>query len=248
MNTASIAMGKRTPGVPAITQRGERRFWGGMAIAMALVAFAGFAPSYYMKSRFGAGPPLTPLLKLHGAVMTAWLLLLVTQTAFIAARRVTWHRRLGIVGTILAALLVVLFAQVSISRAREGILGPGFVPPLQFLPIPLMSVLLVPLLVGAAIYYRKRSDYHKRLIMLANVEIVTPAAARLAILAGASPLPGFLGMYLFIVAIAVRDLVTLRRIHPATLCGGLLLLVSLPVRIAVSTTPAWMAFARWLTG
>lgn len=248
MNTASVAMGKRAPGSPALTQRGERRFWGGTAIAMALVAFAGFAPSYYLKSRFGAGPPLTPLLKVHGAVMTAWVLLLVAQTGFIAARRVSLHRRLGIVGTILAALLVVLFAHVSISRARAGVLGPGFVPPLQFLPIPLMSVVVVPILVAAAIYYRRRSDYHKRLIMLANVEIVTPAAARLAILAGAGPLPGFVFMYLFIAAIAVRDLVTLRRLHPATLWGGLLLVVSLPLRLAISTTPAWLAFARWLTG
>lgn len=247
MNTVSAAIGKSSLGSPAITQRGERRFWGGMAIAMALVAFAGFAPSYYLKSRFGVGPQLSPLLHLHGAVMTAWMLLLIAQSGFIAARRVTWHRRLGVVGAILAALLVVLFLEVSISRARAGVLGPGFVPPLQFLAIPLMSVILVPVLVGAAVFYRKRSDYHKRLIMLANVEIVTPAAARVFGLLGTSPLAGFLFMDLFVVAIAIRDLVTLRRLHPATLWGGLLVLVSFPLRVAVSATPAWLAFARWLT-
>ena len=247
MNTISVAVGKGGAfRAPSLTQRGERRFWGGMAFALALVAFAGFAPSYYLKSRFGAGPQLTPLLHLHGAVMSAWLVLLVTQTAFIAARRVTWHRRLGIVGVILATLLVVLFARVAILRAHQGVLGPGFVPPLQFLAIPLMSVIVVPALIGAAIYYRKRSDYHKRLIMLANLEIVTPAAARLAILAGFFPPVGFAVMDAFLVAIVVRDLITLRRVHPATLWGGLLLLVSQPLRFLVSGTPAWMAFAKWL--
>ena len=50
MNTISVDVAKggafRTP---SLTQRGERRFWGGMALALALVAFAGFAPSYYLK-------------------------------------------------------------------------------------------------------------------------------------------------------------------------------------------------------
>lgn len=247
MNTISVAVGKGSAfRTPSLTQRGERRFWGGLAIAFALVAFAGFAPSYYLKSHFGAGPQLTSLLRLHGAVMTAWLLLVVAQTAFIAARRVSWHRRLGVVGVILATLLVVLFARVAILRAHEGVLGPGFVPPLQFLAIPLMSVLVVPGLIAAAIYYRKRSDYHKRLIMLANIEIVTPAAARLAILAGFFPPAGFALMDAFLVAIVVRDLITLRRVHPATLWGGLFLLLSQPLRFLISATPAWMAFAKWL--
>lgn len=245
MNAVVGALDKRGTSA-AVTQRGERRFWGGMAVAMALIAFAGFAPSYYMKSRFGMGPQLTPLLHLHGAVMTAWVLLLVAQTAFIAARRVTWHRRLGVVGVILAALLVVLFTRVAIFRASQGF-GPGFVPPLQFLAVPLMSAILVPVLIGVAVYYRKRSDYHKRLIMLANVEIVTPAAARLFGIMGTSPLVGFLFMDLFVIAIAVRDLVTLRRLHPATLWGGLFVVLSLPVRMAISATPAWMSVAKWLT-
>ena len=246
MNTASVAVDKRALGSPVVTQRGERRFWGGMAIVMALIAFAGFAPSYYLKSRYNLGPQLTPLLQLHGAVMTSWMALLIAQTAFIAARRVTWHRRLGIAGVVLAALLVIVFTKVSILRAHQGVLGPGFVPPLQFLAIPLASVILVPVLVGAAVYYRKRSDYHKRLIMLANVEIVTPAAARLFGLLGTSPLVGFLFMDLFVVAIAIRDLVTRRKLHPATVWGGALVVVSFPLRLAISGTPAWMTFAKWL--
>jgi hypothetical protein len=219
-----------------------------MAIAMALVAFAGFAPSYYLKPHFTFGPTLTPLLRLHGAVMTAWLVLLVTQTTFIAARRVVWHRRLGIVGTALAAALVVLAAHTAIERARDGLLGEGMVPPLQFLAIPLTSILVLPVLIGAAIYFRKRSDYHKRLIILANVEFVTPAVARLMILAGLGPPVGFALCDLFVLAIVGRDLVTLRRVHPATLWGGLFLVVCQLVRFPMSGTHAWLAFARWLTG
>ncbi len=230
------------------TAGGERRFWSGMAVGMALVAFAGFAPSYYLKSHFTFGPTLTPLLRLHGAVMTAWLALLVTQTTFIAARRIAWHRRLGIVGAGLAAALIVLAGYTAIMRARQGLLGGGMLPPLQFLAIPLMSMLVLPVLIGAAIYFRKRSDYHKRLIMLANVEFVTPAAARLMIMAGLGPPVGFALCDLFVLAIVARDLVTLRRIHPATLWGGLFLVVCQPTRFLISGTHAWLSFAGWLTG
>lgn len=249
MNSTSVAVGERGAlHAPRATLRGERRFWSGMAISMAVAAFAGFAPSYYLKSHFSFGPTLTPLLRLHGAVMTAWLVLLVTQTTFIAARRVQWHRRLGIVGSLLAVALILLAAHTAIQRARDGLLGEGMVPPLQFLAIPLMSILVLPLLIGSAIYFRKRSDFHKRLIVLATVEFISPAAARLAILAGATPLPGLLLNDLFILAIVARDLVTLRRVHPATLWGGLLILISQPLRFLISGTHAWLAFAAWLTG
>jgi hypothetical protein len=53
---------------------------------------------------------------------------------------------------------------------------------------------------------------------------------------------------LFILVIAARDLVTLRRVHPATLWGGLLIFISQPVRFLVSGTHAWLSFAAWLTG
>ena len=37
------------------------------------------------------------------------------------------------------------------------------------------------------------------------------------------------------------------RIHPAFLWGGILLMLSLPLRFAVARLPAWMPVAEWLT-
>jgi hypothetical protein len=45
----------------------------------------------------------------------------------------------------------------------------------------------------------------------------------------------------------VYDLVTRKKIHPATIWGGLLIVASQPLRLMISGTPAWMAFASWLT-
>lgn len=52
---------------------GERRFFLAMAAALAICTFAGFARSYYLMSFTGAAS-LPPLVHLHGALFTAWVL------------------------------------------------------------------------------------------------------------------------------------------------------------------------------
>lgn len=226
----------------------ERRFFTGLAVAMALVCFAGFAPSYYMKARFHAGPELSQLLHLHGAAFTAWIALLITQTSLVAAGKVRWHRRLGVAGGVLAVLMMVLGAAVAIVRARQGVLGQASgAPPLVFLAIPFATLVVFPLLIGAALYFRKRADTHKRLMMLGTTEIVTAAVARLPGMAG-NPLLFFAATDLFVLALAINDFVTRGRVHRATLWGGLVLIASQPLRLMISGTPEWLAFARWLIG
>jgi len=46
----------------------------------------------------------------------------------------------------------------------------------------------------------------------------------------------------------VYDLGTRRRVHPATVWGGLVLVASQPLRLMISETAAWSAFAAWATG
>jgi len=248
MNTSSVLLDKPASGAWPGAQRGERNFWSGLALIYALVAFVGFAPSYYLKAHFGAGPELTPLLRVHGILMSAWLVLLVVQTSLIRAGQVAWHRRLGVAGGVLAAAMAVVFTVVALQRARQGVLGPGTVPPLVFLSLPLMSVLVFPGLVAAALYNRRRSDYHKRLIMLAGVELMLPAVARLMAFAGLPPPAAFPVVDLAVVAIAVHDLRTRRRLHPATIWGGVFVIASQPLRILATLTPFWMPFAKWLIG
>jgi hypothetical protein len=51
---------------------------------------------------------------------------------------------------------------------------------------------------------------------------------------------------LFLGAAVVFDLRTRRRIHPATLWGGLAFMASMPVRFAIAPTAAWHQVASWL--
>jgi hypothetical protein len=50
-----------------------------------------------------------------------------------------------------------------------------------------------------------------------------------------------------VIACLVYDRATRGRIHPAFLWGGVLLMLSLPARFALTQSDGWLAVARWLT-
>jgi hypothetical protein len=219
-----------------------------MAVAFALTVFAGFARTYFLRSYFGS-PELSGLLHFHGIVFTAWLVLLVAQTSLVAANRTRLHRKLGVGGGVLAGLMVAVGVYTSLVRANAGAAPPG-VSPLAFLTIPLGDMLVFSGLVGAGFYYRRRLDSHKRLMMLSTIAILPAALARLPFdfIQQAGPLAFFGLAYVFIAALGLYDWRYRGRIHPATLWGGLCLMISHPLRLLIGGTEAWLAFAAWLTG
>lgn len=234
------------------TGRHDRLFYGGMAVAMGLTVFAGFAPTYYLRF-FAGGPtatvsggPFTTLVHVHGALFTAWVLLFIVQTALVASHRVAVHRRLGIAGAALAAAMVVAGTCMAIATAARGGAPPG-VDPLAFLAIPIFDMVLFATFVTTALVRRRDKEAHKRLMLLAYVNLITAAIARLP---GVLPLgpPAFFGLtFLFVVAAAIYDFFSRGRVHRVYLWGGALILASVPVRLAISSTGAWRALAEMLT-
>ena len=232
---------------PAITRRRrERWFYVSMSIAVVITVFAGFAPTYYLRPRFTA-EPLMPLLHVHGFVFTSWIVLFVVQTTLVAAHRTDIHRRLGILGGVIATLMVLLGVTTAVVRASQGSAPPG-VPPLGFLVVPLGDMLVFPILVGAGLYFRRQPDVHKRLMLLATISILAAAIARLPFAIMQAGPPAFFGLTdVFIVVCVLYDLITLRRIHRTTALAGLLIILSQPLRLFVGGTHAWLSFAAWLT-
>jgi hypothetical protein len=230
------------------TRQRERLFYIGMAAAVVLTVFAGFARTYYLRPLF-ADSPLPALLHLHGIVFTAWVALFVTQTALVATNRVRVHRRLGVAGGVLAALMLVVGAATALIRAKAGAAPPGGPPPLVFLVVPLGDLLVFGTLVGVGLHYRRRPDVHKRLMLLAMIAILPAAIARLpfAFIQQAGPLAFFGLADLLILVCLAYDVVARGRPHRATVLGGLFLAASHPIRLMIGGTAAWLAFADWLT-
>ncbi len=232
---------------PALAERwrSERRFFGGMGVAAALTVFAGFTRTYYLKDVF-AGPALTPLQHVHGFLFTCWVLLFIAQSSLIAANRTDVHRRLGVVGGALAAAMLVVGAMASLAMIRRGIPPPGIPSALEFLVVPVGDLLLFAAFVGLGLYYRQRPDTHKRFMLLATIDLLGAAVARLPYVLGTGPLVFYLLTDLFIAAGWLYDLKARGRVHPAFLWGGVVFIISQPLRLALARTDAWLAFAGWL--
>jgi hypothetical protein len=230
----------------------DRLFYGGMAVAMGFTVFAGFAATYYLRFAAGgpkatfSGGPFTRLVHVHGALFTAWVLLFIVQTAMVAGHRVAIHRRLGVAGAVLAAAMIVAGTSTAIAAAGRGSAPPG-VDPLAFLVIPLFDMILFATFVISALALRRDKEAHKRLMLLAYISIIAAAVARLpGVVRGGPPL--FFGLsFLFVVVAGIYDLLSRRRVHKAYLWGGAIIAVSVPLRLAISSTGAWRSLAALLT-
>src|SRR4029077_3329174 len=89
----------------ALKRHTYRSFYAGMAIVIAAAVFLGFARTFYLRGYLplplGAGP-LSPLLVVHGVLNTSWFALFTVQTLLVARGRTDIHRRLGVLGAVLA--------------------------------------------------------------------------------------------------------------------------------------------------
>ncbi len=233
---------------PAILRRRrERWFYIFMSIAAVITVFAGFSRTYYLRPYFTTAP-LMPLLHLHGLVFTSWLALFLIQTTLVAAHRTDIHRRLGILGGVIAGLMILIGPTTAVIRASQGATPVPGISPLSFLVVPLGDMFVFAILVGAGFYYRRRADVHKRLMLLATISILAAAIARLPFAIMQAGPPVFFGLTdLFVVAVLLYDLITLKRIHRATALAALLIVASQPLRLLLGGTHAWLAFAGWLT-
>lgn len=232
---------------PELLRHGKNPFYLWAAIAIGLIVLAGFARTYYLKFLFGT-PGLTGLVHVHGLVMSLWFLLFIVQVSLVESGRKDLHRRLGIAGTVLAGVVVVVGVITAITAARLGHTpGP---PPLVFLTIPLGDMVVFPLLVGIGVSFRRRGDFHKRFMLLASLSILTAAIGRLPLdFIHSGGLPLYFGLTdLLILAVIAWDVIRQRRLHPAFIWGFGIVVASQLLRFGLAENPAWLAFAAWLVG
>lgn len=229
----------------------ERLFFMGMAAAMAIVTFVGFAPTYYLSSSLAPrAPALTPTVHLHGALCTGWILFLMLQTGLVAAGRRDVHRAAGLAGVAIAIAVVAtgLFVAIhSHRRVHTAATDGTMADPYVFFVFPVTAASIFALFVTLGVLNRRRPDYHKRLMILATSSMIGPALARI-VGRTTTIVPGAIGalalLNLFIIALAAYDIRTRGRLHPATLWAGGFLLVSEPLRVAIGFSEPWRAFAR----
>jgi hypothetical protein len=118
---------------------------------------------------------------------------------------------------------------------------------------PLGDLLTFSLLVTAALIWRRRSDVHKRLMLLAAVGslMAAPLVHLLSYVRALRAVPPLILLPLAALyfSSAIHDRLTLDRVHPVSKWVGLSLLVFAVLRAGViGPSAAWHQFAGWLIG
>jgi len=230
--------------IQPVTRRiNDRKLYLIASILIPIIVLIGFARTYYLKGLFATPPIPSPLVHLHGLIMTSWVVLFVTQVTLVATRRTKLHQRLGVLGAVLACLVFVVGVLTAVYAAARGA-SPG-PPALQFLIVPIVDMLVFAALIGAALYFRRKLDVHKRLMLLAAISLLTPAIARIPLrfIETGGPL-AFFGLTDFcLLACVAFDTIKHRRLHPVFLWGTLLVILSQPLRLLFSATDLWLKIA-----
>jgi hypothetical protein len=231
-----------------------------LALAISATAILGFTFTYFGPLMTGTYPPVSWATHAHGIVFIAWCVLLPIQASLPAARALPLHRKLGI-ASLLLVLAMVFTGLLTISVRVQGALSGEGAPFWKAFSIPITAGLL--LFIGfyaAALYNRKRSDWHKRFMMVAAATVIAAGTWRIITAAfgfGDWTMPVAVAVTnVFIIAGMIHDLITRRSIHPAYWIGlltagaveaGSFLIVGSAVELPVASAIALFAEAfGWL--
>jgi hypothetical protein len=223
-----------------------RRLYIGLALLAVAIAAVGFWPTYFGPLVAGAAEK-TAIVHLHAVVYVGWLAIFVTQTVLAATGRIAAHMKLGRFaigyGVLLIAVgLLTAFARFAL-RVRAGEAADAQAQLLG----PLLDMLVFAPLFAAAIYYRRKPELHKRLMIVATTSLLIAAAARMQF-------PAELRLWLVhsiwlapILLAMAHDFWRQRRVHPVYVMGLVVLLLEGPlVRTAARTSELWLDMSGWL--
>jgi hypothetical protein len=214
-----------------------------MSILLALIVFIGFSRTYFLAALFHAKPLPAAIVHLHGAVFTSWIVLLVIQAALATGGRADIHRRLGILGVALAPSVVILGFLVANEMLRRLWTAPGFDAP-GIYAVALSEILGFAVPVGCAFGLRRKPAYHKRLVLIGTIAMMTAGFGRWPVhLLLHKPLPAMVAALSLLLPLAVYDLRSLGRVHRATVLGGAWVTFIELTGAAASHTAAWQSFA-----
>jgi hypothetical protein len=145
----------------------SRYFYLCMALVMTGLVVWGFSRTVN-GSLYNGNPPRPLLLWIHAAVFSMWLIFFIAQSALVRARKLSVHRLLGWFGAGLAALMVLLGLAIAVVMARFDAAVLHQRDTDAFLAIPFGDIIMFGSCMAMAIYWRKKPEYHRRLVFTAT--------------------------------------------------------------------------------
>jgi hypothetical protein len=214
-----------------VTKRADDIFFTTLSFLMLAIVVVGFAPSYFLRGAVFAKLP-SLIVHLHGAVFSSWIFLFAVQSSLVASGNIRLHRKLGVLGAVLAGLMVILGILAPFGTLRRGAVLPSFFTPASFLIDNVIGIILFGLYVAVAIWQRNNRKVHKRLLLIANTMLLPPALSRMPIVQAHFFLVPAITLGI-LAALFIFDIFTWKRPLLVTILGVLIFLASQPLSDAV---------------
>ena len=154
----------------------SRYFFAASLLALACVV-VGFLKTFLIPKFYGTfEAPL--VIYIHGGFLFLWTVFFVVQSLLIRRKKIRYHRLLGFgsVAIVLGVAISTAAAGVYVMK-RDLALGLG-----EIAVSSLVGTFTTPIIftafVVAGIYYRRKPEIHKRLMLLAMIAIMWPAFFR----------------------------------------------------------------------
>ncbi len=179
-----------------------------------------------------ASPPRPALLWLHGAAFSSWIIFYFFQSALVPrTHNVKWHRFFGWFGVALASVMVVLGFVIAVIMARFDWFTLHIPGTDVFLSVPWGDMFEFGPLVALAILWRRKPEFHRRLLFIATCCLLDAPFGRSDYLYDHSLF--YVCLDAVILLGVIRDLLVNRSVH-------IVYRVTLPALIA------WQAFLIYL--
>ena len=224
----------------------RRGLYIGLAAVAIAIAAVGFWPTYFGPLAAGT-VDTTPIVHLHAAVYVGWLAIFLAQTVLAATGRVAAHMKLGRIAIGYGVLVIVVGVLTAFARFALGVRAGDVGGAARQLLGPLLDMLVFAPAFAAAIYYRRKPELHKRLMVVATTSLLIAAAGRMQFLGEPRSL---LLLHLIwtapILLAMAHDLWRQRRVHPVYVLGLVVLVLEGPLlRIAVRGSEEWLSISSW---
>ena len=233
---------------PRLKSGYDHIFFQTLAAVIVVVVFVGFAQTFFLSGvlkvpswkAFGALPHALAV-NVHGAVFSAWALVLLAQTSLARAGRVDLHRRLGLVGFALACLVVLAgVAVVCWEQAR-------YYRPGQSIADGTSQIFRVVGFAGLAFFgFRQRRNprAHKRLMLLATIVLVPAPLVRWPVLIAGNFLLALACCYGLLGLLAFYDWWSTTKVQLATVLGSVTVIATNPpIASAFTHNAVWLHVA-----
>ena len=210
-----------------------------LALGGLCVALVGFSSTYFVPL-IGRGESFPGALHIHGAFCFAWLLVFLTQSVLVKQQKVVIHRMVGTAGALVALGVLITMQLAGVHMVDAGLENGLGDRAYGSVTGPFFDSLLFAAFVFAALIFRKRRDFHGRLMLLATILILWVAWSRWR-----HYLPEFPGRDIFFAYwLAMAPIPVLwwheRRksgvIHPVMLWGGLLVIMQQGAQVMAADT------------